>query len=103
MSFKRSDFLQTITTNGIVEKDLRTSGFNSFEFINKPSKFLVSGKYINRPDLISYSVYNSPDYWWMICKFNGICDVFSELVSGVVIDIPSLEDLNNYIAKNTKK
>ena len=103
MSFKRSDFLKTIVTNGIIEKDLRTSGFGSFEFKNTPTKFLVTGKYINRPDLISYFVYGSSDYWWMICKFNGICDVFSELVSGVVIDIPSLIDLNNYIANNTKK
>ena len=87
----------------MTEKDLRSSGFNSFEFVNKPSKFLVTGKYVSRPDLISYSVYGSFDYWWMICKFNGICDVFNELVSGVVIDIPSIIDLNNFIANNSKK
>lgn len=103
MSFRRSDFLQTITVNGNTEKDLRSSGFNSFGFVNKPSKFLVTGKYVSRPDLISYSVYGSSDYWWMICKFNGICDVFNELVSGVVIDIPSIIDLNNFIANNSKK
>ena len=102
MSFKRSNFLQTITVNGIIEKDLRSSEFNNFEFVNKPSKFLVTGKYVNRPDLISYKVYGSSDYWWMICKFNGICDVFTELISGVVIDIPSILDLNNYIANNSK-
>lgn len=102
MSFKRTNFLQTITVNGIIEKDLRSSGFNNFEFVNKPSKFLVTGKYVNRPDLISYSVYGYSDYWWMICKFNGICNVFTELVSGIVIDIPSITDLNNYIANNSK-
>ena len=102
MSFKRTNFLQTNIVNGIIEKDLRSSDFNNFEFVNKPSKFLVTAKYVNRPDLISYSVYGSSDYWWMICKFNGICNVFTELISGVVIDIPSIIDLNNYIANNSK-
>ena len=28
----------------------------------------------NCPELLSQRVYNNPNYWWVICQFNGILD-----------------------------
>lgn len=102
-NLKRARFLNDVRNGNVVEKDFRSGGFSEFEFFDRPTRFLVNGKYANRPDLISNDFYGEQGYWWMILKFNGVCDVFTELVSGVVIDLPSINDLNRYIEKNTKK
>lgn len=98
----RTRFLTSQISNGSSEKNLRSGNFTNFVFRDKPKKFLVSDKFAFRPDLISVSVYGSDVYWWMIMKFNGVCDPFTELVTGSVIDIPSISDLNRYIAQETK-
>ena len=99
---KRTDFLKSRIVNGVSEKDLRSGNFNTFIFKARPKPFLVIDKYAYRPDLISYDMYGTDSYWWMVMKFNGICDPFTELTSGVVLQIPSIEDLKRYIASEVK-
>ena len=41
-----------------------------------------------RPDLLSNSVYNTPDLWWFICAANNIIDPFEEIIPGKKIKIP---------------
>jgi len=101
-TFERVDFLKDVVVNGTKEKNLRTGNFNSFVFTDKPSKFLVAGKYVARLDLISMDAYGTDNFWWVIAKFNGICDPFTELVAGSVIEIPSLRNINTYVAENAK-
>jgi hypothetical protein len=40
-----------------------------------------------RPDLMSMSVYGTPDFWWRILEFNNIKDVF-DFTSGKNIRLP---------------
>jgi len=83
---------------------------NFLEFKNKSTKEIVSsrewGSYCNklasepakvlvvpagfegRPDLLSYEVYGSVDYWWVICAANNIIDPFEQLIAGKQIRIP---------------
>lgn len=41
-----------------------------------------------RPDLVSYSVYGTPDFWWRIMEANNIKDIF-DFKSGLNIFIPN--------------
>jgi hypothetical protein len=41
-----------------------------------------------RPDLISNSIYKTPELWWLICAANNVIDPFEELTSGKKIKIP---------------
>jgi len=41
-----------------------------------------------RPDLVSYKVYSTPDYWWKILEFNNMLDIF-EFHTGRNIRLPS--------------
>jgi len=41
-----------------------------------------------RPDLVSYKVYSTPDYWWKILEFNGMMDIF-DFKNGRNIRLPS--------------
>lgn len=41
-----------------------------------------------RPDLVSYKVYSSPDYWWKILEFNNMMEIF-DFKAGVNIRLPA--------------
>jgi hypothetical protein len=47
-----------------------------------------------RPDLISYKLYNSTQYWWIILIYNHILDI-QELKTGYTIKYPSLNSIEN--------
>ena len=29
---------------------------------------------VNSPEILSQRIYNNPNYWWVICQYNGILD-----------------------------
>lgn len=56
---------------------------------NKNDKFYVvtpSTEY--RPDLLSYKIYGTVDYWWKILEFNNIKDIY-DFKAGLNIRLPS--------------
>lgn len=44
-----------------------------------------------RPDLISYDVYGTSTYWWLICTANNIIDPFEQLKAGKTIKLPIIK------------
>ena len=56
---------------------------------NSPSKVaIIPAGMEGRPDLISFKVYGTPDFWWVICAANKIIDPFEQLIAGKQIIIP---------------
>ena len=56
---------------------------------NSPSKVaIIPAGMEGRPDLISFKVYGTPDFWWVICAANKIIDPFEQLTAGKQIVIP---------------
>jgi hypothetical protein len=49
------------------------------------------GKYENRPDLLSYDLYGTTDYWWifMIRNPNVIKDPIYDMVTGIQLYAPT--------------
>lgn len=43
----------------------------------KDKFMVVTKRYEFRPDLVSYDVYGTPDFWWKIMEANGIADVYN--------------------------
>tara|TARA_R110000737_G_C14226328_1_gene421940 strand:+ start:187 stop:486 length:300 start_codon:yes stop_codon:yes gene_type:complete len=41
-----------------------------------------------RPDLLSFKIYGTPDYWWLLCAANKIIDPFEQLTAGKQIIVP---------------
>lgn len=55
---------------------------------NQKDKFLVITKhYEYRPDLVSFDVYGTPDFWWKIMEVNNIKDIF-DFTAGQTIRLP---------------
>lgn len=98
-NFKR----YTRYTNGNIDKN--RIGIN-FIILRKPlnleeaenDTFIsISQDLINRPDLISYKAYGTPDLWWAIYEYNGIRDPLFNMQPGQIIKIPQLQRLTDAI------
>lgn len=61
--------------------------------------FTITGDIVRRPDIISFAVYNDPDYWWAIYEYNEIKDPFFDLKAGQTLRIPNLDRLKEAIAE----
>jgi hypothetical protein len=51
----------------------------------------VTQTILDRPDLLSNEMYNTPDLWWVIFEFNGISDPLFGLKLGDTLRIPELD------------
>lgn len=51
----------------------------------------LTKKYENRPDLLSYDLYGTPEFWWVFCVRNPnvIRDTVWDFVAGIEITVPS--------------
>lgn len=47
---------------------------------------------------IAFNVYRDRDYWWVIGLYNGIIFPETDLVPGLVLQLPSLSDINSLLA-----
>ncbi len=51
---------------------------------------------VGRPDLISYKMYKTPAYYWVLLWINGISDPFEGMYPGMAVRIPTLRRLAEY-------
>lgn len=67
----------------------RTVAFNGTD---NPPPFLFTAYTARAGDtwtLLSHRFYGTIEYWWLICKFNGVTDPTGFPVEGEVLKIPS--------------
>lgn len=85
----------TVTTPKAGEEllDLTEKTFNIPDDGIYVRRIKVDKFFDSRPDLVSQTVYDDPDFGDIICKFNGISNPF-ELNSEDIIDVPDRMDLN---------
>ena len=59
----------------------------------------VSSKYVERPDLLSFDLYGTTDYWWIFAVRNPniIQDPIFDLQAGVEIFVPTRDRLNDLL------
>ena len=64
-----------------------------------PVSLVVNPKYQYRMDLLSYDLYGSSNYWWVIALINRnqIQDPIRDLKSGMTIQVLSKSDLNGIV------
>lgn len=66
-------------------------------FLTELSQLPTIGTYTvttdNRPDLLSYEIYNNVNYWWILLLYNNLMNF--RLTVGQVIRYPSLEAIEN--------
>ena len=65
----------------------------------KPDDLVVAPKYQYRMDLLSYDLYGTSNYWWIIAMINRnqIQDPIRDLKSGMTIQVLSKADINGLV------
>ena len=86
----RSNYLKEENINGFQEYDLGSMNFGNYDF-GAVQYYMIKEQDIGRPDIISQKLYGTTNYWWFICWWNKIGDVWNDLREGMVISYPALE------------
>ena len=100
-----TDFFQTVTVRGNQEYDFLQNSLSNFSTTYPVTYYQLKAEDIGRPDLISWKVYNTVDYWWGLCYTNQIQNIFVDMTVGDLWQIPNLLDWYNFyktFAVNTK-
>lgn len=63
--------------------------------------FRIDPHTAGRPDLISFSIYGTSMYDWILLQYNNIVDIQEELVVGKEIRAPSMRVINSRIITKT--
>lgn len=98
----RINFLDKVETNGIQEVDLGSMSFKDFEW-GDPKYYVTSEFDIGRPDMISYKIYGTVNYWWLICWLNGISDVWNDIRAGLQLKYYPQEIMRQAMEYATKE
>ena len=98
---KRTDFYNTTIVDGKVEYDYLNSTINKFVTNYPVSYYRISQQDLMRPDAISYKMYGTEEYWWIICMLNDINDVFHDMNVGDLIKLPSISDIYTFYKQNS--
>lgn len=98
--FRRTNFLkEDVNGDGIAEWDLLLSNWDLFE-TTQPLRFdTVKYGDIQRPDVLSFRIYGTSSFWWVLCKFNQIDDVWNDLYVGMELLVPDPKDVRDYYTK----
>lgn len=74
--------------------DPLTAGFfNNIKALPLSGYFVIQGEE-HRPDAIAFKIYGQTQYWWTLMIYNDLSSI-DQLVSGISIKYPSLQDLED--------
>jgi hypothetical protein len=74
---------------------MSTLNYRSVERDSTDKLKILEAKYENRPDLLSYDLYGSPNYWWVFMVMNPdqIKDPIYDMKPGLVIYVATANRL----------
>ena len=102
--FKRSLYLKEIETDvGVLEFDFLLNNWDLMEIKGPISFDTIQYGDIQRPDILSYRIYGSVNYWWVLCKINHIDDIWNDMEVGGEIIVPSVSDINTFYSKSISR
>ena len=95
----RTKFYHDLIVDGIEQLDFLYNSLSDFVMEYSPGYYRVVTIDCMRPDFISYKVYGTVDFWWIILLVNGIEDPFTDLVEGMILEIPNKLDIYKFQKK----
>ena len=91
-----TNFLDVVEIDGNIEWDLLNKNWELFQINNPITLHPVTLFEVQRPDFISFRVYGDSQYWWVLCKFNNIDDIWNDMKLDDVLLVPNLNDINDF-------
>jgi len=95
----RFRFYKEVTVDGVKELDFLWNNLSSFEIKRTPIYYRTTVSDVMQPDFISYKIYGTERYWWIICLVNDIMNPFTDIEEGVILKIPHIMDIYDFLKK----
>ena len=95
----RTNFYNKTTVDSIEEFDYLYNSISNFKTDYPVTFYRVTDADLSRPDLISYQIYGTVDYWWIICHLNRIHNPFIDIKIGQMLAIPNVLDIFEFNKK----
>jgi hypothetical protein len=92
----RTLFYKETTHDDIDQLDFAYNGLSGFKATISPAPYRCDESDVMRPDLISFRVYGTVKYWWIIMYVNGIKNPLTEIALGRVLLIPNILDVYTF-------
>ena len=78
--------------------------YKNLKFLVPPSQnYIVSSKDIANSFGIAFEIYGDRGYWWIVCFYNGILNPISGFEPGMVLQLPSLADINSFLTSQDSR
>jgi uncharacterized protein YprB with RNaseH-like and TPR domain len=98
--YDRTNFLDKVTINGRNEYDLLDCHFDLLQIVRPLYLYECTFDDIGRPDRISRNIYKGDQqYWWIVLKYNNICDVYNEIYVTKRLYAPNEKDIQDWFLK----
>ena len=106
-----SDIIHNILSNSSRYINLDLVQYDDKVMLNVPNQFtlvpsisnpdntiVITGRLVNRLDLVSLQYYGTPKYWWILAYYNSLKNPFL-LPYGTIVKVPSFATLllNNLV------
>ena len=96
----RTNFLESNIINGKLEYDLLDCHYDLLNIVRPLYLYEVTYDDIGRPDRLSRNIYGGDQqYWWIVLKYNNICDVYNELYPTQLLYAPNEKDIQDWFLK----
>jgi len=95
----RTEFYHSLVVEEISELDFLWNTLSEFPITYSLGYYRVVAADILRPDLISYKVYGTVEFWWIILLVNSIDNPFVDLEEGMILQIPNKLDIYEFRKK----
>ena len=89
----RTNFYDIDVIDEIPQFDHLYNPLSNFNTDYPVTYYRVTDPDFMRPDLISYQLYGSVTFWWIICYVNKIHSPLEELKLGRMLIIPNILDI----------
>jgi hypothetical protein len=91
VSTDRLDLMDTVTVDGVQEKDPLTVQMRDFDARRNVGQHLAQQDEVPRPYLISDEQYGTDAFWWFILAVNAVVDPY-DVPGDERLRVPSLDD-----------
>lgn len=92
----RTKFFKKVRVRGIDEVDFLWNTLSAFKKNHISSYYRISGEEVGQPDLVSWRVYGTERYWWIICLANQIENPLEDMEEGSILEIPNIHDIYDF-------
>ncbi len=95
----RTKFYEVVEVEDVNELDFLFNTLSSFTTTRTSSYYRTDIGDRIRPDKISFRLYGTVRYWWVICLVNKIFNPLVDIEEGQVLEIPNIQDIYDFYQK----